>query len=45
MNRETADRSIALMLDSPSPHITVELQGGEPLLAFDTVRYIVAEAK
>ena len=32
MNRETADRSIALMLDSPSPHITVELQGGEPLL-------------
>jgi His-Xaa-Ser system radical SAM maturase HxsB len=45
MNSETADRSIALMLDSPSPHITVELQGGEPLLAFDMVRYIVAEAK
>jgi His-Xaa-Ser system radical SAM maturase HxsB len=45
MSRETADRSIALMLDSPSPQITLELQGGEPLLAFDMIQYIVSEAK
>lgn len=45
MSRETADRSIALMFDSPSPHVTLELQGGEPLLAYDTIRYIVSTAK
>jgi His-Xaa-Ser system radical SAM maturase HxsB len=45
MSRETADRSISLMLDSPSPHVTLELQGGEPLLAFDMIQYIVPKAK
>jgi uncharacterized protein len=45
MSRETADRSIALMLDSPSSHITLELQGGEPLLAFDVIQYLVPRAK
>jgi His-Xaa-Ser system radical SAM maturase HxsB len=33
------------MLDTPSPHITLELQGGEPLLAFDTIKYIIPRAK
>jgi His-Xaa-Ser system radical SAM maturase HxsB len=45
MSEATADRSISLMLDSPSPHITLELQGGEPLLAFDMIQYIVQRAK
>lgn len=45
MSRETADRSISLMFDSPSPHVTLELQGGEPLLAFDMIRYIVPRAR
>jgi His-Xaa-Ser system radical SAM maturase HxsB len=45
MSRETADRSISLMFDSPSPHVTLELQGGEPLLAFDMIQYIIARAK
>src|SRR3984893_17033828 len=45
MSRETADRSISLMLDSPSPRVTLELQGGEPLLAFDMIQYIVPKAK
>lgn len=45
MSLETAERSIALMLDSPSPHVTMELQGGEPLLAFDLIREIVPCAK
>ena len=45
MSAQTADRSIALMLDSPSPHVTLELQGGEPLLAFDRIQYIVPRAK
>jgi His-Xaa-Ser system radical SAM maturase HxsB len=45
MSRQTADASIALMMKSPSPHVTLELQGGEPLLAFDVIQYIVPRAK
>ena len=45
MSEATADRSIALMFDSPSPHVTMELQGGEPLLAFDIIQYMVPKAK
>jgi His-Xaa-Ser system radical SAM maturase HxsB len=45
MSEATAEKSIALMFDSPSPHVTLELQGGEPLLAFDMIRYIVPRAK
>ncbi len=45
MSRETADRSLSLMFDSPAPHITLEFQGGEPLLAFDLIEYIVPRAK
>ena len=45
MSLETAERSISLMLDSPSPHVTMELQGGEPLLAFDLIRQVVPLAK
>jgi uncharacterized protein len=45
MSRETADRAIALMFESPSRQIKVEFQGGEPLLNFDLVRYIVLEVE
>lgn len=45
MSRETADRALELMFQSPSPHLTLELQGGEPLLAFDLIKYIVPKAK
>ena len=39
------DMSIDLMFRSPSPHITMEFQGGEPLLAFDKIQYAVQQAK
>jgi His-Xaa-Ser system radical SAM maturase HxsB len=45
MSQQTADRSISLMLDTPSPHVTLEMQGGEPLLAFDVIQYIIPRAK
>jgi His-Xaa-Ser system radical SAM maturase HxsB len=45
MSHETADRAIAIMMDSPAPAVTLEFQGGEPLLAFDMIRYIVPRAK
>lgn len=45
MSPATADRAIQMMMDSPSPAITLEFQGGEPLLAFDMIQYIVPRAK
>jgi uncharacterized protein len=41
MTRETARRAVDLMFRSPSRTLKVEFQGGEPLLAFDQVRFIV----
>jgi His-Xaa-Ser system radical SAM maturase HxsB len=43
MTPEIADRAIALMFKSPSSHLKVEFQGGEPLLNFALIRYIVSE--
>jgi His-Xaa-Ser system radical SAM maturase HxsB len=45
MSRETADRALNMMFRSPAPHLTLEFQGGEPLLNFDLIRYIVPLAK
>jgi len=45
MSQETADRALDLMFRSPAPHLTLEFQGGEPLLNFDLIRYIVPQAK
>src|SRR5205085_480325 len=45
MSRETADRAIDLMFRSPSPVLKVEFQGGESLLNFEVIRYIVQECK
>jgi His-Xaa-Ser system radical SAM maturase HxsB len=45
MSFETAEKSIELMMKSPAPNVTLELQGGEPLLAFDLIRQIVPVAK
>ena len=41
MEKETAEKAIDLVLSSPSPYITIEFQGGEPLLNFDLIRFIV----
>ena len=45
MSPEIAEKSIDLIMQSPSRHITLELQGGEPLLAFDVIQHIVLVAK
>lgn len=51
-NRETYDMSIKhidqgieLMMRTPNPHVTMEFQGGEALLAFDRIQYGVLKAK
>ncbi len=41
MQPEVLEQSIRLMLASPAPHITMEFQGGEPLVNFDLVRHAV----
>lgn len=41
MSEETALFAVDRILESDSPDLTVEFQGGEPLLAFDTIRLVV----
>jgi uncharacterized protein len=45
MTEETASRALELAFRSPSPHLKIEFQGGEPLLNFTLIRWITAEAK
>lgn len=44
MSRETARRSLELIMRFPANDLTIEFQGGEPLLAFDLVKYTVDTA-
>ena len=44
MTAETATRALDLVFRSPSPVLKIEFQGGEPLLNFPLIKFIVAEA-
>lgn len=44
MTRETAERAIDLVFRSPSPFVTIEFQGGEPLVNFDVVKHAIEYA-
>lgn len=43
MSPETARLAVTRLFESPSPDLTVEFQGGEPLLHFDAVRAITED--
>ena len=45
MSHETAARALGLMMRSPSEDLTLEFQGGEPLLAFPMIQWTVGRAK
>ena len=45
MTPETAEKALAMVFRSPSPAIKIEFQGGEPLLNFKLVQYVVERAK
>lgn len=45
MSEEIASKSIDLALKSPSKNIKIEFQGGESLLNFELIKYIVEEVK
>jgi His-Xaa-Ser system radical SAM maturase HxsB len=44
MTAEMADKSLELVFKSPSPMIKIEFQGGEPLLNFEIIKYVVQQA-
>ncbi len=45
MTRETADKGLDIVFRSPNPALKIEFQGGEPLLNFELVKYIVETAE
>ena len=45
MTEETADKALGLIFQSPSPAIKIEFQGGEPLLNFELIRFVVERAE
>lgn len=45
MSLTSAERSLDLVFRSPANEISVEFQGGEPLLNFELIRFVVEEAK
>lgn len=45
MTRDTAKRAVDIALESPSKYLTFEFQGGEPLINYDVIKYIVEYSK
>lgn len=41
MTKETAQKSVDLALQAPGKYLTFEFQGGEPLMNFEVLKYIV----
>jgi len=44
MDIPTAQKVVDAIFESPNPTVTIEFQGGEPLVNFDTVKFIVEYA-
>jgi len=44
MSRETAKKAVEIALESPANIIKIEFQGGEPLLNFDVIKFIIEYA-
>jgi His-Xaa-Ser system radical SAM maturase HxsB len=45
MDQATASQALDIALTAPAPLIKIEFQGGEPLLNFELIRWIVVSAK
>jgi len=45
MSKDTMDKTLDFIFQSPNNHITIEFQGGETLLRVDLLKYIVKKAK
>ncbi len=45
MDQTTASKALDIALSAPAPLIKIEFQGGEPLLNFELIRWIILAAK
>lgn len=45
MSVETAEKIVERLAETPGRHITIEFQGGEPLMNFDVIRAVVLKAE
>ena len=45
MTKETAKRAVEIAMESPSRYLTFEFQGGEPLINYEIIKYIVEYSK
>jgi len=45
MDHDTAKKTVDLLFQSPNRHVTIEFQGGEPLLNWEIIKYITKLAK
>lgn len=45
MSQATADKALDMVFRSPNPAIKIEFQGGEPLLNFELIKYVVEKAE
>jgi His-Xaa-Ser system radical SAM maturase HxsB len=45
LDKPTAKKIVEKIFESPSPFIKIEFQGGEPLLNFDIIKYIIELAE
>ncbi len=45
MSKETATKAVDLALQTTSPYLTIEFQGGEPLVNFPVMQHIIEYAK
>lgn len=45
MSKETGRKAVDLALSSPSDYLTFEFQGGEPLMNFPVIKYMIEYAK
>jgi len=45
MTKETADKALDIAFSSTNKHIAIEFQGGEPLLNWPVVKYVIQRAR
>lgn len=45
MSKETAEKCVEFALRTTSPFVTIEFQGGEPLVNFEVVKHVVEHAR
>ncbi len=45
MTLETADKTVDQIFASTNPNLTIEFQGGEPLVAFPVVKHVIERAR